>query len=334
MMKVKNLFLDLKSISVSVLILLLSAFNSTAQNIGISETGATPDNSALLDLNSTKKGFLITRADTADISNPAFGLMTLAPKDSCLYMHNGETTGKKWVSVGGVGHDCSCGNATVTPPNSFTCGDNFTDSRDSKTYSTVEIKGQCWMAENLAYLPSVVGPGTGSTSSKYYYVHGYDGTDVTTAKNQPNYSTYGVLYNWPAAMDGASASNANPSGVQGACPSGWHLPSDVEWCEMENAVEANTDATCSSTAYRGTNTGKNLKTSSWNGDNASGFTALPGGYRNANGSVYGLSSSGYWWSTKDSGSKAWRRNLYNTIDGVSRETYKKDAGFSVRCVQD
>jgi uncharacterized protein (TIGR02145 family) len=88
------------------------------------------------------------------------------------------------------------------------------------------------MAENLKYLPSVVGPGTGSNSEAYCYVYGYDGTSISAAKATENYATYGVLYNWTAAMNGAESSDANPSGVQGICPDGWHLPSDAEWKQL------------------------------------------------------------------------------------------------------
>ena len=102
---------------------------------------------------------------------------------------------------------------------------SFTDSRDGKVYKTVTIGEQVWMAENLAYLPSVVGPATESYTAPYYYVYGYDGTSVATAKATTNYQTYGVLYNWPAALT--------------ACPSGWHLPSDAEWTQMKNYLIAN-----------------------------------------------------------------------------------------------
>jgi len=83
---------------------ILFTFNVLAQSVGINATGAAPDNSALLDLSSTDKGFLITRVDTASIVLPAFGLMTLAPTDSCLYLYNGIN----WVSMGGGGSNCSC----------------------------------------------------------------------------------------------------------------------------------------------------------------------------------------------------------------------------------
>ena len=71
------------------------------------------------------------------------------------------------------------------------------------------------MAENLAWLPGVSPSSDGSETLSYYYVRGYEGTVVSEAKAVANYSTYGVLYNWPAAM--------------AACPDGWHLPSDGDW---------------------------------------------------------------------------------------------------------
>ena len=115
--------------------------------------------------------------------------------------------------------------------------DAIQDSRDSQIYQYKTIGTQVWMTENLAYLPSVVGPGTGSNSTAYYYVYGYDGTDVDAAKATSNYTTYGVLYNWPAAMSGAASSSADPSGVQGICPTGWHLPSDAEWTTLTDYLE-------------------------------------------------------------------------------------------------
>lgn len=96
----------------------------------------------------------------------------------------------------------------------------FTDPRDGNVYKTVTIGSQVWMAENLAYLPSVVGPGTGSLANPYYYVYDYNGTSVTEAKATTNFQTYGVLYNWYAALE--------------ACPTGWHLPYDSEWKQLSD----------------------------------------------------------------------------------------------------
>ena len=89
-------------------------------------------------------------------------------------------------------------------------------------------------------------------------------------------------------MAGATSSNSNPSGVQGICPEGWHLPSDTEWKQL--------------TDYLGENAGGKLKeagTTHWNAPNTeatneSGFTALPGGYRDNSGYFYSMGYNGSW----------------------------------------
>ncbi|MFA5496841.1 MAG: FISUMP domain-containing protein [Bacteroidales bacterium] len=205
----------------------------------------------------------------------------------------------------------------------------FKDSRDGKVYKTVTIGSQVWMAENLAYLPFVVGPETRSDTDPCYYVYGYYGTDVTTAKTRSNYLTYGALYNWPAAMQGEPSSDANPSRVQGICPTGWHLPSDAEWTQLINYLgDANVVG------------GKLKATTHWESPNEgatneTGFTALPGGYYNTGGSFYLIGNFGYWWSSTEFNSKyAWYRYLEDKTSIVYRNEYFKDWGRSVRCVKD
>jgi uncharacterized protein (TIGR02145 family)/prepilin-type N-terminal cleavage/methylation domain-containing protein len=181
----------------------------------------------------------------------------------------------------------------------WSCGDNLTDSRDSNIYTTVPIGTQCWMKKNLAYLPSVVGSGTGSETTPYYYVYGYDGTDVATAKSQSNYTTYGVLYNWTAANT--------------ACPSGWHLPTDAEFTTLTNTTGNSKEA---------------LISAGW-------FNNLFAGYRNTDGSFYGIGSYTYLRSSSvyDS-SNAWYRYLHASYSTVYWGTFFKDYGFSVRCLLD
>ena len=119
---------------------------------------------------------------------------------------------------------------------SFICGETLVDERDENSYATVEIDDQCWMAENLAYLPEVEPAGGDySETEPYYYVIGYEGYDPEEAKENTFYSSSreedingyevaGVLYNWPAAMN-----ESVESGAQGACPEGWYLPTDEDW---------------------------------------------------------------------------------------------------------
>ena len=214
-----------------------------------------------------------------------------------------------------------------------TTSGTFIDSRDGNEYNWVQIGNQVWMAENLAYLPRVnrVAAGSEDAAGSYYYVYGYDGTNVTDAKATDNYTTYGVLYNWTAAMNGEASSTTNPSGIQGVCPAGWHLPSDAEWTELTDYLGGTSVA------------GGKLKetgTTHWASPNAgatneTGFTALPGGLRYNNGSFYNIGNHGYWWSAAENYAvSAWYRYMYYNNSGVSRGNDNKELGFSVRCLRD
>lgn len=213
---------------------------------------------------------------------------------------------------------------TALPENSFF------DSRDGYVYQSVAIGSQVWMAENLRYLPDV-GLGTGSQTIAYYYVYRYNGTNVSEAKATENYQTYGVLYNWPAAMAGMTSSSSNPSRVQGVCPTGWHLPSDAEWTELIDYLGGGEVAggklkETGTTHWESPNTGAT---------NETGFTALPGGFRNYDGNFLNIGYNGLWWSATENGaSSAMACDMnYNTSNIASYYNIKEN-GFSVRCVRD
>jgi uncharacterized protein (TIGR02145 family) len=206
----------------------------------------------------------------------------------------------------------------------------FTDPRDGNVYHTVTIGTQIWTVENLRYLPSVVGPGTGSQTVPYYYVYGYNGTVVADAKATSNYTHYGVLYNWPAAMNGAASSTANPSGVQGVCPTGWHLPSDAEWTQLTTYLGGESVA-----GGKLKETGTTHWSSPNNGaTNETGFTALPGGYRISSGFDCFFSLSYWWCATEYDAGYAWHRYVYYDLTSLDRSYGFKEVGFSVRCVKD
>ncbi|HRQ31315.1 MAG TPA: FISUMP domain-containing protein [Saprospiraceae bacterium] len=207
----------------------------------------------------------------------------------------------------------------------------FTDDRDGQHYNVLKIGNQLWMAENLKYLPQVTGSATGSVSSPYYYVYDYNGTVVADAKATTNYDVYGVLYNWPAAMNGAASSTSNPSGVQGVCPTGWHLPSTAEFSEL--------------TDYLGGMEGnggklKETGTGHWFGPNEgatneTGFTALPGGRRGSNGLFSYRGSFCYWWSATFSNTdRSYYHHLSYDNDDFYRNLQTLESGFSVRCIKD
>ncbi|MCP4091356.1 MAG: DUF1566 domain-containing protein, partial [Gammaproteobacteria bacterium] len=196
------------------------------------------------------------------------------------------------------------------------CGYTFTDARDGNQYGTVQIGGQCWMAENLAYLPEVSPPSQGNNSDPYYYVYGYQDSIVNDAKATGNYQTYGVLYNWPASVI--------------ACPQGWSLPSDHEWTELAKnlgglSVAGGKMKEAGTTHWDYPNTGAT---------NSSGFSGLPGGVRGAGGEFDYSGKDGYWWSlSKGLSGEALSRNLSHSDGWLTPFDFVKQIGSSVRCIK-
>ncbi|MFC2120417.1 FISUMP domain-containing protein [Bacteroidota bacterium] len=216
----------------------------------------------------------------------------------------------------------------------------LTDSRDGKTYKTVQIGEQIWMAENLAYIPYV----NDVKAEEGIWVYAYQGDNVEEAKKTPNYQIYGCLYNWPAAMNIEKRYRNelwNVSNIehQGICPDGWHLPSDEEWKELELYLETNPSFNKDDERRYTGDVGKKLKsTSGWNndgnGNNKSGFCALASGFRYRTGEFIKMGSYGYFWTASQiyPGS-AWYRYLLDISDGTYRGFPSKSNGMPVRCVK-
>lgn len=203
----------------------------------------------------------------------------------------------------------------------------FTDKRDDAQYKWVKIGNQIWMAENLAYLPSVSPSAERSTTEPYYYIYAYQGTSVSEAKATEDYNNYGVLFNWTAAKK--------------ACPTGWHLPSDEEWKVLEGNVDGEYgvgDLEWNKTGTRGFDAGKNLKAKSgWdedgNGTDNFGFSGVPGGRQN---SWYFDTDgySGWWWTSTIDGENTMVHKLASSYTGVYRTNYTiVYSGLSIRCVR-
>ena len=207
---------------------------------------------------------------------------------------------------------------------------DFTDSRDGNSYTALKIGDQTWMIKNLAYLPSVAPSSEGSESSPFYYVYDYQGTDIAEAIATYNYESYGVLYNWHAALT--------------ACPSGWHLPTETEWQTLEMHVALD-EIDVDRIEWRGRPEllGTKLRsTSGWdsdgNGDNSSGFNALPAGFCMGGGSFQEEGRWATFWTSTEIDPPynvlPWYRGLRSNEDGVHRVTTFYHSGFSVRCVKD
>jgi uncharacterized protein (TIGR02145 family) len=192
----------------------------------------------------------------------------------------------------------------------------ITDSRDGNHYNVVKIGNQIWMAENLKYLPSVAALGTYAPSTPYYYVYGYDGTDLNVAKATANYTTYGALYNWAAAKD--------------ACPSGWHLPDNSEWTQLANTLGGMSVAGDKM---------KEIGTDHWaspniGATNESGFTALPHGYFSLSTFSMSMVYDAIWYSLSETGPEtAYFARIRSSNAEFSLTSNSKSFGYAVRCVK-
>ena len=194
-------------------------------------------------------------------------------------------------------------------------GNGLTDL-DGNEYETVIINGIEWMAENLQ-------------TTKYN-----DGTAITlveddsdwTERTSPAYCWYdndvsrkdksGAIYNWHAVDTGKLA------------PEGWHVATDAEWRELEDFVELQIED------Y---NPCRQLKTDSgwpdgYNGTDAYGFSAVPGGARGS--SFSDGDSRAVWWSSTMGINHPIAFSIHDTYHTMYRDSHPADVGFSVRCIKD
>ena len=175
--------------------------------------------------------------------------------------------------------------------------DILTDTRDNKTYKTVNIGSQTWMAENLNFE---------SAGGSWCY-----------ADKADSCAKYGRLYEWNTATT--------------VCPGGWRLPNRQEWGDLAVFAGGTGNYGTSGTA------GKALKSASgWDGTDEFGFSALPGGNRDYDGNFGSVGSFGFWWTATENGegNSADSRYMYEGFDSVYEgNSNYKSSGYSVRCLK-
>ena len=210
---------------------------------------------------------------------------------------------------------------TVFGTCNWECGEDL--EYQGQTYSTIQIGEQCWFEDNLATSAYC----NGEPIIEYPDGQGWASTGAAGGaynNSSANASTYGFLYNAYAALD--------PRGV---CPSGWSVPSDADWTQLE--VELGMSPTeAMEYGWRGDPVGHLMKSSTaFNGSNDSGFNGFPGGARDLEGTYYVLGGYGVWWSSSlFDDERVWARQLGNNTDEVQKRAWEKEFGFSVRCIKD
>ncbi|MDP4267247.1 MAG: FISUMP domain-containing protein [Bacteroidota bacterium] len=180
----------------------------------------------------------------------------------------------------------------------------FKDPRDGNIYKTITIGNQTWMIQNLNY----------NISGSWCYNN-----------SNANCSIYGRLYDWNTLIQGGTTSNNIPSGVQGICPNGWHIPSNSEWnilfSNLGGISVAGGKMKIEGTIF--------WATPNKSADNSSEFTLLPSGYRMADTRCGNLGYISYLWSATGS-----LFEVYFDNAAIFSATPKEGEGYAVRCLKD
>lgn len=212
---------------------------------------------------------------------------------------------------------------------------SFVADIDGNSYKTVNIGTQKWMAENLKvtkYNDGTVIPNV---------IFSFDWKELTTGAlcnyEPPIAEEYGKLYNWHAVKTGK------------LCPTGWHVPNDSEWNTIQNHLITkgyNYDVTttdnkiakamATASGWDSSTTTGAVGNNDYSGKkNASGFSALPAGFRHSTGGSYSKGVGAYWWtSTEASTTLAKSRAIESYSYSLYSRNELKTSGFSIRCVRD
>jgi uncharacterized protein (TIGR02145 family) len=209
------------------------------------------------------------------------------------------TNGTTYVLAWHITNSCGSSSDNVTISfATFSCNNSFQDTRDGAVYTTVQIGAQCWMKKNLSYQTGAYGCGG----------------------SPPSCDNYGRLYDWTTAST--------------ACPTGWHLPTDVEFCTLASGLDGTVN--CYATGLTGTDAGGKMKETGYTywqspntgATNSSGFSG-----RGAGSSVGNpLQRASFWTSTSYSTGK-WTWEMAFNSAGIYHNYYATGNYMSVRCLK-
>jgi uncharacterized protein (TIGR02145 family) len=192
---------------------------------------------------------------------------------------------------------------------------------DGNTYKTIHICTQTWMAENLKTTKFSNGDDIQNVTDSATWANMvlplpalcWYNNDSATYTNP-----YGALYNWHAVNTGK------------LCPSGWHVPTDSDWTTL---IDCLSDISLDGGKLKETGT-THWAIPNKGATNETGFTALPGGARDHDGSFDGVGGGSFWWSaTENNPDYAWSRFMLYDRSSVTRYIYDKESGFSIRCLK-
>ena len=290
-------------IKIFLIIILQASYTLNAQVV-VTNDGSSGDNSAMLEVKSTEKGFLLPRMTEAQrnaIDNPAIGLMIYCIDFVELQIY----TGTEWVAM------------------------NLKTANPAPVISVTSTTGRIWMGHNLG-ASQVATSSTDAEAYGYLYQWGRDsdGHQKRNSEITPNnaYATtadpnagnswdgkYITVTELPG--DWLSPQNDNlwqgVNGINNPCPNGYRLPTEAEWLAERQ---------------------------SWGFNNATGAFNSPlklpvaGTRMYMNGDLTFLGySGGYWSSTVDG---IYVRSMVFQPNTTFINSNYRSRGCSVRCIKD
>jgi uncharacterized protein (TIGR02145 family) len=199
------------------------------------------------------------------------------------------------------------------------------DANAAAKIASVTIGSQVWMKKNLDVTNYRNGDPIPEVKDRTKWASLTTGAWCWFKNDSANGSVYGRLYNWYAIKD-----------PRGLAPAGWHVASDDEWTTLTTFLggEAVAGGKMKSTGTVEAGTGLWLAPNT-DATNSSGFKALPGGYRNDDGSFYGVEVYGGWWTDTKRGPRgSWHRDLFYDFGYIYRYSHFWKNGYAIRCVRD
>jgi uncharacterized protein (TIGR02145 family) len=290
----------------------LLSVNFASSQVGISDNGPiSPDSKSLMELSSQSRGLLLPRLTTVQMTS-----IVEAPDGLLIY--NTDSSRFYFYSVKAEGWQGLVPGADTLR---HICGNPFYDPRDGRSYATVKIGTQCWMAENLRASKFINGdPIPNVTDHNAWFLLTSGAFCWYNNDSASHEIPYGKLYNHYAVSDS-----------RGLCPKRWHVSSELEWITLITYLGGESVA------------GGKLKeagTAHWlvpntDATNESGFTALPAGLKIPVPPFADLGKYTYLWTSDSySPNEARTRQLSYISAQATWHDYDMNHGWSVRCVKD
>lgn len=296
-------------------LLLITIFSLYPGGVLVAQTiigGATPDNSSMLDVQSTGKGVLFPRMTTAqrdEITSPATSLMLFNTTTVCLEINLGTPDSPSWepiVCPGTPDVTNSCSTTAIVDVTNPTTGKTWMDrnlgaSRAATSVDDAEAYGSLFQ--------------WGRSADGHECVNRYDGDGVTTSEtteiqsdsDTPEHGDFILNEDWRSTPNADLWQGVN--GTNNPCPQGYRVPTEAEWDEEIASWESQDIAGAFSSVLK-----------------------LPtGGYRDYEGDFYGLFGASVWSSSVNENDA---RSLYISSNGVTRYDDYRGGGNSVRCIKD